>query len=350
MPTHPDTPHYHPLVRAVARALRKRCKVGPGASIVVACSGGADSVALLRALAMLAGRRKWQLHLIVGHVQHHLRGDDAERDAAMVGLLAAQLGLCYERRDIHPADTPGNLEANARRQRYAALADIAIKRGARFIATAHHADDQLETVLMRLVRGTSPMGLRGIAARRRLRNPESTDDTHRLYVIRPMIEAEHDQAIDLLHLLDQPWREDATNTDTTRTRAMMRHKLIPLLKQIRADAAGKAVALTDQLDDVHRLIKEQANDVAAQIEPLDALPRNQARMMNPMVLTQVLRQDLINAGVPRDRLPGHALKPVIDAIKDQAGGTRRFAFASSVAIEVCAEMVKVMKGAVASED
>ncbi|MFK7789287.1 MAG: tRNA lysidine(34) synthetase TilS, partial [Phycisphaeraceae bacterium] len=159
----PNPPaHYHPLVRSVARALRERCDVEPSSAIVVACSGGADSVALLRALAMLAPRRKWQLRVIVGHINHHLR-NEADDDAAFVEALAGVLSLPFARRDIRPADLPGNLEANARDLRYQSLAEIAKEHGASLIATAHHADDQLETLLMRMLRGSSVAGLRGIA-------------------------------------------------------------------------------------------------------------------------------------------------------------------------------------------
>lgn len=339
MATDRSSPNYHPLVRRVARALRERCGVSERATIVVGCSGGADSVALVRALVLLAERRRWQLRLIVGHVQHHLRGDEAEADAAFVSHLAGQLGLGFERRDIRPADQPGNVEANARKARYQALADIALRSGAGFVATAHHGDDQLETLLMRLIRGASVAGLRGIAWRRRLR---TDDEQARVYVIRPMLEATHDEALDLLDALGQAWREDPTNDDTSRTRARLRHQVIPLIKALQADAPGKAVALGEQFDQLHRLVNERVASVAKD-KTLDELSRAEARAMNPIVLTQLLRRDLIDAGVGADRLPGHALRPVVLAVRDTVGGERRFDFAQGVRIAVDAERVRVVK-------
>lgn len=334
-----DSPNYHPLVRGVALALRKRCGVNTGSAIVIGCSGGADSVALVRALALLAERRRWRLRLIVGHVQHHLRGEEAEQDAAFVAQLAGQLGLGYERRDIHPADEPGNLEAQARKLRYRALGEIALKRDAGFIATAHHADDQFETMLMRLIRGSSVRGLRGIAWRRRLR---TDDDSKRIHVIRPMLAAPRDEVLDLLNVLDQPWREDATNRDTTRTRARLRHEIIPLIKAIRADAAGKAVALSEQFDQLHQLVEERARAESSG-DTLDTISRDHARSLNPIVLTQMLRRDLIHAGVPADQLPGHALRPVIEAVKDGEGGVRTFEFAGGVTIAIDREVLRVQQ-------
>jgi len=339
MPSPPKTLNYHPLLRSVARALRQRCRVQGGASIVVGCSGGADSVALLRALAMLADRRQWGLRLIVGHVQHHLRGEEAERDAAFVSQLAAGLGLGFERRDIYPDKQPGNLEANARKLRYQALADIACARDAGFVATAHHADDQLETVLMRMLRGSGALGLRGIAWRRRLR---TESPKAKVYAIRPMLGCERDDALDLLNQLDQPWREDATNKDTTRTRARLRHQVIPLLKAIRADAPDKAVALADHMDDLHQLVQEHVEAIPVS-DTLDAMPRSKARALNPIVLTQVLRRDLLQAGVRPDRIPGHALHPVVEAVNDGVGGQRSFDFAGGVTIEVSSNSLRVVK-------
>ena len=339
MPDDADNHHYHPLVKALAKSLRTKCRVRPGSTIVVACSGGADSIALLRGLAMLATRRKWELELIVGHVQHHLRGEAAEQDAAVVRNLADELGLGFERRDVKPGQVPGNVEANARTMRYRALTQIALGHDAHYVATAHHADDQLETVLMRLIRGASVTGLRGIAWRKRLRTGHDAD---RVYAIRPMLGAHHEDAIDLLKQLGQPWQEDETNADLTRTRARLRHQVLPLLKAIRGDAAGKAVALAEHFDHLHKLVQEHTQQVP---DTLDTMTREHARSLNPIVLTQALRRDLINAGVSKDRIPGHALHPVIDAVNDTTGGERTFAFAGGVTIVVDKDNLRVQKSA-----
>ena len=233
------TAAYLPLMRALVTGLRRHGGVGADAHLVVACSGGRDSVALLRGLALLAGRRGWRLRLTAVHVQHHLRGAAAEGDAAFVAELAEELGVAYLRRDVRPGPLPGNVEANARRLRYAALRQAAESCGANFVATAHHADDQLETLLMAMLRGTTAAGMRGIARRRPL-SPGVT-------LIRPMLDATHDQATAFLGHLDQPWREDATNRDTGRTRARLRRDVLPTLRNLRPDAALKALRLSDAM-------------------------------------------------------------------------------------------------------
>jgi len=258
MTTSPTKLAYHPLVRHTVFGLRQRCGVKEGDGILVAVSGGADSVALLRALALLTKRRTWRLRLHVGHVNHHLRpADQTQDDATFVEALAVDLGLPFHRRDIEVL--PGNVESQARKQRYAALAAMARDAELPYIATAHHADDQLETVLMRLLRGTTAKGLRGIAWRRPVAKAEkrksgkAEDQTSEIEhrrspsIIRPMLASTHAEAIDFLEQLGQPWREDPTNTDRSRTRARLRHEVLPVLRDLRPSVARKVLEMTDAL-------------------------------------------------------------------------------------------------------
>lgn len=334
----PQAHHYHPMVRALAKALRQRCHVPAGAAIVVACSGGADSVALLHGLSLLAPRRKWQLRLTVAHVQHHLR-EEAEEDAAFVETLANELGLPFVRRDIYPADSKGNLEANARDQRYAALAEIAEQAGARFVATAHHADDQLETLLMRMLRGSSVAGLRGIAWHKQLPQTEKMGSDP-VCLVRPMLGVEQAGILGLLEQLGQPWREDATNADTSRTRAKLRHDVLPLLKELQPDAAGKANELAEHFGDLTALVQSAA-DQASQSGGAKGvlLPRDEARSMNRAVLAELLRRALSDAGVPLDQLSRHALLPALHAAQDTVGGTRTFTFSNNIKLTVTREAI-----------
>lgn len=325
------------MVRELAKALRQRCGVSHGSAIVVACSGGADSVALLQGLALLAPRRKWQLTLTVAHVQHHLR-DEAEEDATVVEALASELGLPFVRRDIHPADHKGNLEANARNQRYAALAEIADEVSASFVATAHHADDQLETLLMRLLRGSSVAGLRGIAWHKPL-----IESHPALRLIRPMLGVDQADLLGLLHQLDQPWREDATNADTSRTRAKLRHEVLPLLRELQPDVAGKANELAEHFGDLYALVQSVV-DQSPQSGGASGgftLARDQARSMNRAVLAEVLRRALGDAGVPLDQLSRHALWPAIHAAQDTVGGTRSFTFSNGVTLTITRESISL---------
>ncbi|MCC7205416.1 MAG: tRNA lysidine(34) synthetase TilS, partial [Phycisphaeraceae bacterium] len=235
-----DLGSFHPLVRTVAGALRRHVlnkrQGGSSRRLLVAVSGGADSVALLRAMLTLAGRRGWEMDLAVGHVQHHLR-HQAEDDARFVAELADKHGLAYLRADLDMTDAGGaNLEAVGRQKRYEALGVMVQSLGATHVLTAHQADDQLETLLMRLLRGASARGWSGMAWRRRL-SPGSD-----VSLVRPMLAVSRDDVLDYLRAIGQTWREDHTNADVTRWRARLRRDVLPVLRDLRPDAAERAVA------------------------------------------------------------------------------------------------------------
>lgn len=144
-------------VGAAVRGFVRGHRLGPLPG-VAAVSGGADSVALVRALHQVGGRP-----LTVAHFDHGLRGADSDADAAFVLDLAAQLSLPFRLGRGKLGSVPG-VEAEARRQRYAFFAEVAAEAGADWVAVGHTADDQAETVLHRLIRGTGLHGLRGMGA------------------------------------------------------------------------------------------------------------------------------------------------------------------------------------------
>ncbi len=303
-----------------------------GDHLLVACSGGPDSVAMLRALSSLAPRRGWELRLSVAHVQHHLRPESAsEGDAVFVERLCRRLALPLLRTDLGPI-RDGNVESQARRGRYAALLGMAQLVGARFVAVAHHADDQLETVLMRLVRGSSLRGLAGMAWRRRM--------TRTVTLVRPLLGVDRAAVRDYLRQLRQPSRSDATNHDVRRWRARLRRDVLPVLRQLRPDAAGKAVALGDKLRAAARLVDRQVRQLTRTMDA-GAMSRGELRGLSALVLGGLLRRVLGGAGVPRDAMGSRALAPLVRAVRDRVGGERRFEFRHGVRVTVTRERVSV---------
>lgn len=333
-------PAHHGFVKAIAPALRHRCGVKAGASIMVAVSGGGDSVALLRALAAIAPRRRWRLQLVVAHVQHHLRGATAEQDADFTRRLAHQLDLPFVRRDLDIAAQQANLEARARQARYAALCQLAQQHGATFVATAHHGDDQLETLLMRLLRGSSVRGLAAMAWNRRL--APGTD----VRLIRPMLSCDRAAVVSFLRDLDQPWREDHTNRDVTRLRARLRRDVLPLLHQSRPDAARKAVQFAQHMRSLHRLLNDAVEQVwtdhvRRDVDGSITIDRRPLRRIGEPVLYQLLRRLLIETDLGADTLTRRALMPIINAVCDRKGGRRRFELSENVQVMITRQMLRV---------
>lgn len=224
---------YHPLVRAhlpIDTTLLK-----PGLGLAVALSGGADSVALLRALAERSAELGLVLH--VAHLHHGLRGPEADSDLAFCRDLAAALGLPFHQAHVDTAaeakaspasaqssDPPKpseTIEEAARRLRYRWFHQLMAQGTVDAVATAHTLDDQAETVLAKFLRGAWTEGLSGIHPK--LDSPEGP-------ILRPFLATTRAQVEAYLRDLGQAWREDSTNRHLTFTRNRIRHELLPLLE------------------------------------------------------------------------------------------------------------------------
>jgi tRNA(Ile)-lysidine synthase len=240
------------LVDRVRRCVRSLEEHGRG--VVAAVSGGADSVALLHAL--LAARDPVAAFPItIAHLNHQLRGDESDADEAFTAALHASLtaagapALALHLGRIDMAEqarvSGSNLEATARRMRYHWLAEAARAVGARWIAAGHTADDQAETVLHRLLRGTGLQGLRGIAARRELEPGVG--------LVRPLLQTTRAEIIAYLDSLNQAYRVDSTNSDLSYTRNRIRAELLPLLAARYNPAVSKSLArLAEQAEEIFR--------------------------------------------------------------------------------------------------
>jgi len=229
---------------------------------VVAVSGGADSVALLRALHDL------NADLTVAHVNHQLRGEESDADEALVEALAKNLNLPFVATRITlPAV---NVEAAARRMRYEWLQSLE----GDWIATGHTADDQAETVLHRIIRGTGIAGLRGIRAEYA---PTQRPPLARggLSVIRPLLNVTRAHVIDYLNSINQNYCIDTSNADPRYTRNRIRHELIPLLKTFNPKVVNALNALSCQADAYERHILYFAREKLEELE----LPRAGATLI-----------------------------------------------------------------------
>jgi tRNA(Ile)-lysidine synthetase-like protein len=323
----------HPFVKGFSAALTA-LGVRRGDRVLLAVSGGADSVAMSRAMAALAGQSSWQLELHLAHIHHHLR-PEADAEEQFVRDLAQSLATPVHVRHIHPGQSDQNIEAAARTDRYEQLEQIAAEIAADFLTTAHHADDQLETLLMRLIRGATERGLGGIVDRRPLAH-------HDGQLIRPMLYTDHASAVGFLESLGQAWCEDDSNQDTDRWRSDLRQHVLPALRRLRPDAAHKATEAAARFRSVAKLIDTLAHDAAQCIvtDPAgDSLSRADARSMDPVILQSVIHQQCRRVGVGADRLASRTIEAIYDAATDRTGGSRRFDLAGGTWVEVTAERI-----------
>ena len=220
------------LRRKVTEFIEKHRLVSPGDCVLVAVSGGPDSVALLHLLYDLCD--ELEVRLEVAHLQHGIRGSEAQEDARFVAELAAKLGLPFHLKEVNlhqikSAAGKGNLEALARAERYRFFAAVARERNLNRIATAHTRDDQAETVLMWLLRGSGLKGLGGMLPTHQL-NGTNIESASRLIVIRPLLDVSRAEIEDYLNEKHLTFRLDRSNQDPSFLRNWIRLKLIPQLK------------------------------------------------------------------------------------------------------------------------
>jgi len=289
----------------IAAAIAREAMAGAGARIGVAVSGGADSVCLLASLVQLAAEHRWDL--VVLHLNHGLRGAEADADALFAASLASKFGLpCVA--ELQPVEPGPNWEGRARRARLDFFARQAKALALDCVATGHTQDDQAETVLMRLLRGASPESLAGI-------QPVTSSG-----LIRPMLDVTHQAACDWLRTKGIGWREDATNANTEYTRNWLRHDVLPLLETryaaARATLARHAGAArwdatywAAAAESAAAVFEERGGALIAALEPLAASP--------PALRRRVLRWALSRYSA---RMTDYAHVEAVDVL---IGGARR---------------------------
>jgi tRNA(Ile)-lysidine synthase len=240
----------HSFLHKVAKNIKSNNLLQEGDTVIVGVSGGADSIALLDVLHYL---KKLRLRIIIAHLDHMLRGDDSDADAAFVRNIAAKYDLPFHMQsiDVRQYSTRNrlSLEEGGRAARHAMFDELSLKYDANAVALGHHADDQAETILMRLLRGAGATGLCGISPK-----------TARKYV-RPLLCVSRKEIEDYLNKRHIPFRTDASNTDMRFLRNRIRHELIPYLETYNPSVRDRLVAAADILS-ADEILLESVTEVA----------------------------------------------------------------------------------------
>jgi len=243
-----------PLVRHVVRTVRSRHLFQPGHHVVVAVSGGPDSVALLSILHYL--RAPWKLTLTAVHCNYGLRGTESDEDQQFVETLCHNLAVPLHVREarVRSHGRTTSLQAEAREIRYRLMQEIRARCGADCIAVGHTADDQAETVLLWMLRGAGLAGLSGMPALR--------DDA----VVRPLYETTRQEILTYLNKAGVSYREDSSNAKPLYLRNRIRREVIPLLTQLVPSSVRALCRLADLCrTDARFLDQEAAARIAAAV-------------------------------------------------------------------------------------
>ena len=263
------------LQKRVLETIARHAMIRPGSRVGIGVSGGADSVVLLRIFEGLREILGITVHVL--HFNHQLRGAEADKDERFVKSLSEKFSLAFDfaRADVgrkarlHRA----NVEEAARRMRYEFFASVAEVRGLDRVAVAHTANDQAETVLSHLLRGTGLAGLAGIYPVAGL-------------IVRPLLDLGREELRTYLSELGQPWREDATNQDTSRIRARIRHELIPvLLRNFEAATVTRLARLANHAreDEIFwRALEDERFEALTVRDPSGAISISTSDLLTPL--------------------------------------------------------------------
>lgn len=329
-----------PLVGRISRNLRLRCRVQDSHPVIIGVSGGADSVALMLAMAAArsgrtkAGRTKDRCPPVIVHVNHQLRNEAAE-EAQHVHLLAEACGLRCVTCHIDPAQQSGNLSQEARRLRYAALASVAREHGADTVLTAHHADDQLETMLMQLGRGT---GLRGLAGMGWVRTLEPG-----IRLARPMLDCRRADAAALCRRAGVTWCDDPTNSDARRTRARIRTEVTPVIEALWPGAPTRIGGTASDVADLIELLDRAVETVFGPVQQRSWLRddlKHVPRVVVAAGLRRALAQHTCGGNVSRE-----TIGTAVDMILDEAVHPREVIWRDGVGMKVTIQRVELIESA-----
>jgi tRNA(Ile)-lysidine synthase len=280
------------IERKLNKFLRKEHLLSRGDRLLVAVSGGPDSVALLHLLCDL--REELNLHLEVAHLQHGIRGQEAEDDARFVAELAEKLQLPFHVKEVNLPQVrsmagKGNLEALARNERYNFFATVARERKLGKIATAHTRDDQAETVLMWLIRGSGMKGLGGMSPMHRL-NITDGNSSKQFVIIRPLLDVSKADILQFLKEKGLNYRLDGSNQDPSFLRNWIRLELIPQLEN-RTDAhlPSRLAQNAELIRDEEQLLDELARHVFKEIRTAERVNRGALLKQSKAMQRRLLR-------------------------------------------------------------
>lgn len=246
--------------------------------VMIALSGGADSVALTLALCRLRDAQGWRI--CAAHVNHGLRGEASDGDEAFVRQLCARLSLPLRCVRLYPPGGAG--ETWAREARYAALIDAAQQLSCGVIALAHHGDDQAETLLEHLLRGCGPEGLAGM-------RPWTRRDT--VLLARPLLSVSRQELREALQAAGESWREDATNAEPGCLRNRLRLEVLPRLEAL-APGAAHRMAQAAALQAAEQTLLDEQTEAFLEQEDIGwrALSLQALQALHPVLQGRVLRR------------------------------------------------------------
>ncbi|MDD5327899.1 MAG: tRNA lysidine(34) synthetase TilS [Phycisphaerae bacterium] len=308
--------------KKVAGFIKTNTSFGSADNVLLAVSGGADSTALLHTLCALKAENILGGDILCAHFNHQLRGSESDGDEAFVIAQADKLKLAVTTRRLDVRGFAGenklSIETAARKLRMESLLDIAKANNCKQIATAHHKDDNAETVIQRLVRGTGFRGLAGIWPMR------TFDDIH---FIRPLLCVTRDEIIDYLNKRGLEWRIDRTNDDCCFRRNFIRHRLLPALqRQCDCSIAEQLSELSLSAQKFYSLVCSSTEEIWPELADCSTdnitLDLEKFLAQPPAVKVEIIRRSLTNLGSGEKDLTYEHYENVLQLAQQKTSGRK----------------------------
>ena len=268
----------------VSEILKKHLKGGE--TLICSVSGGSDSVFLLDCLVKF--KEETPINIVVAHINHSLRGREAELDTEFVENIAKKSKLTFKSTKVDTLalakTTKSSIEEAGREIRYNFLLKLFKKHKADYVLTAHHADDNLETILLNFIRGSQLKGLSGMK--------ETTTKKNGMRVLRPLLCVSKKEIREYLKKNTIPNREDRTNMDTTIPRNFLRHDVIPKLKKLNPNLQQTVLRNSKNIKEVHQLLAKQAEDWIQKnnLSNLSKFDLKSIQTLSPPIQREILRR------------------------------------------------------------
>jgi tRNA(Ile)-lysidine synthase len=310
-----------PLPRRVLRFIREHDLFRANEPLLVGVSGGPDSVCLLHILSGLKLTPGTELH--IAHLNHMLRGAESDADAEYVYSLARELGITatIENRDVKAYQRKNrlSLEEAAREVRYTFFSEVSRSLGADTVAVGHTADDQIETILMHLVRGAGLSGLRGMQPLNIWRLPEGAS----LRIARPLLEVRRDETEDYCHTKGLSPRSDSSNRLPSQLRNRVRSQLIPLLREYNPDIETSLLRTARAADADMAYIDEQVYRLCGHVieerpEGI-AIERDEFSRLYPALKRHIVRSALLRLLGDLHDIESIHIESLLEAMTKPAG-------------------------------
>ncbi len=312
------------MIRSLAQDLLTDGLIKPDDAVVVGVSGGPDSMALLHVLLDFNRKLDWNLRLHVAHLNHQLRGTEAEKDAAFVQAAADSLALpcTIDTRDVAALakEDMAGVEVVGRRERYAFFERVCLQVNAKIVAVGHHSDDNAETILQRILRGTGLRGLSGIPRSRPL-TPNST-----VRVIRPLLRISRKALEDYLADAGLAYREDRSNASNEPMRNRIRNLILPSIEaEVNPQVREALTRLGEQAQWVEEYLGETVQRtfetlIISRTDQVLTINVNALSRKSRIVQTEIIRLAYRSFGLGEQDLSFAHLVSAVEVIADPGSG------------------------------